>query len=63
MDNFYFESSMLDAIFSPDATKNSLKSDSHLPKNLHYLLQRKPFKNDEKSFLFYLENSLYSSDV
>ena len=33
------------------------KSDSHLPKYIYiYLLQRKPFKNDEKCFLFYLKN-------
>ena len=32
-----------------------LKSDSYLPKNFFYLLQWKPFKNDEKCFLFVLK--------
>ena len=32
-----------------------LKLDSHLPKNLCNLLDRKPFKNDEKCFYFVLK--------
>ena len=42
-----------------------LKSDSHLPKKkkLHYLLHWKPFKNDEKCFLFYLKSSFRSQDI
>ena len=35
-----------------------LKSDSHLPKQLFYLLLSKPFKNDEKSFLVHLKGIL-----
>ena len=45
-------------------TQNDLKSDSQLPKNfLFYLLHRKPFKNDEKCFLFHLTSSFGSQDV
>ena len=41
-----------------------LKSDSHLPKKFRfYLLQWKPFKNDEKCFLFHLKNSFRSKDI
>ena len=40
-----------------------LKSDSHLPKKLIYLLQWKPLKNDEKCFLFHLKNSPRSQDI
>ena len=29
-----------------------LKSESHLPRNLYYLLDWKPFRNDQKCFLF-----------
>ena len=36
-------------------TRTRLKSDSHLPKKLLYLLQWKPFKNDEKCFLFHVK--------
>ena len=32
-------------------------------KNLCYLLDWKPFKNDEKCFLFHLENSICSQDI
>ena len=41
----------------------SLKSNSHLPKKLLYLLQWKTFKSDEKCFLFYSKNSPRSQDV
>ena len=41
----------------------SLKSDSHLAKKLCYLLDWKPFKNDEKCFLFHLESSFCSQDI
>ena len=37
--------------------------DSHLPETLLYLLQWKPFKNDEKCFLFHLRNSPCSQDM
>ena len=40
-----------------------LKSDSHPPKKLFYLLQQKPFKNDEKCFLFHRKSSLPSQDI
>ena len=40
-----------------------LKSDSHLPKQLFYLVQRKPFKNNEKCFLFHLKSSFRSQDI
>ena len=40
-----------------------LKSDSHLLKNLFYLRQYKPFKNDEKCFLFHLKSSFCSQDI
>ena len=41
---------------------NWLKSDSHLPKNLCYLLHLKPFQNHEKkkAFLFRLKSSFRS---
>ena len=35
----------------------NLKSDSHLPKKTCYLPHWKPFKNDEKCFLFHLKSS------
>ena len=31
--------------------------------NLIYLLQRKPFKNDEKYFLFHLKSSFHFQDI
>ena len=34
-----------------------LKSESHLPQNLFYLYQWKPFKNDKKLFWFHLKSS------
>ena len=40
-----------------------IKLDSHLPKKLFCLLQWKPFKNDEKWFLFHLKSSLRSQDI
>ena len=41
-----------------------LKSDSHLPKKeKHYWLQRKPFKNDKKCFLFHLKSSFPSQNI
>ena len=39
------------------------KSKSHLPKKLFYLLQCKPFKNDEKRFLFHLNSSFHSQVI
>ena len=41
----------------------SLKSDSHLPKNPFNLRQWKPFKNDEKWFLFHLKSSPPPQDI
>ena len=41
---------------------NLLKSDSHLPEKRFYLLQRQPFRNDEKCFLFHFKSSLNSQD-
>ena len=41
----------------------SLKSKSHLPKKLLYLLQRKPFKKDEKCFLFHLKSYFHTQDI
>ena len=41
----------------------NLKSYSHLPKKLFYLLQSKPFKNDENCFLFHLKSSFRSEDI
>ena len=43
--------------------KVPLKSDSHLPKNLGYLLDWKPFKNYEKCFLFRLKSFFRSQDI
>ena len=43
--------------------KRLLKSDSHLPKKLCSLLHWKPFKNDEKGFLFHLQSSFRSQDI
>ena len=41
-----------------------LKSDSDLPKkNLCYLLDWQPFKNDEKCSLFHLKSSFRSEDI
>ena len=40
----------------------TLKLDSHLSK-LFYLLQQKPFKNDEKFVLFNLKSSFRSQDI
>ena len=40
-----------------------LKSDSHLPKKLHYLLHWKPSKNNEECFLFHFKNVLCSQDI
>ena len=42
---------------------SSLKSDSHLPKNLCCLLDWKPFRNDEKCFLFHLKSFFCSQDI
>ena len=42
----------------------NLKSDSHLPKSFIFILfQGKPFKNDEKCFLFRLKSSFRSQDI
>ena len=40
-----------------------LTSDSHLPKKLFYLVQRKLFKNDENCFLFHLKSTFPSEDI
>ena len=32
-------------------------------KKMFYLLQSKPFKNDEKCFLFHFKSCLYSQDI
>ena len=40
-----------------------LKLDSHLPKKLHYLLHRKPYKNDEECSLFHLKSSFSSQYI
>ena len=40
--------------------RSSLKLDFHLPKKLFYLIQWKPFKNEENYFLFHLK-SYFSS--
>ena len=40
-----------------------LKSHSHLPKKLCYLLDWKPFKSDENCFLFHLKMSFLSQDI
>ena len=39
------------------------KSDSYLPKEFVLFAFRKPFKNDEKCFLFHLKSSLRSQDI
>ena len=39
-----------------------LRSDPHLPKKI-FLLERKPFKDDRKCFLFHLIISLCSQDI
>ena len=41
----------------------TLKSGSHLFKNICYLLQLKPFENNEKCFLFHLKTSFRSYDI
>ena len=41
----------------------NLMSDSHLPKKLCYLLHWKPFKIDEKCFLFHVKSSFGSWDI
>ena len=41
----------------------SLKWDSHLQKDLCYLLHWKPFKSDEKCFLFHFNSSFHSQDI
>ena len=42
----------------------SLRSDSLIfLKKLFYLLQWKPFKNDERCFLFHLKSSILSQDI
>ena len=41
-----------------------LKSDSRLPKKIFFfLLQWKPFKNDEKCFLFHLKNYFHPPGI
>ena len=61
----YYEMCVNDFLSSFTIFLNAvLKSDSHLPKkNLFYLLQCKPFKNDEKCFLFHLKISFRSQDI
>ena len=41
----------------------NLKSDSTFQKKLCHLLHWKPFKDDEKCFLFYLKSSFRSQDI
>ena len=45
-----------------NSNKSSLKSHSHHPKNC-YLLDWKPFKNDEKCLLFHLKSSFRSQVI
>ena len=45
------------------APRCSLKPDCHFPKKLFYFLQWKPFKNDEKCFLFHLKSCSHSQDI
>ena len=40
-----------------------LQSDSHFKKKSFYLLQWKPFKNNETCFLFHLKSSFHSQDT
>ena len=40
-----------------------LKSDSHLPKKMSDFLHWKPFKNDEKCFLFHRKSSFRSQGI
>ena len=50
-------------IFENEVKTFYLNSNSHLPKKkMRYLLQWKPFKNDEKCFLFHLKSSFRSQD-
>ena len=56
-------SSTLTAVKPSVESMETLKSDSHLPKKLFYLLQSKPFKNDEKSFLFHIKSAFHSQDI
>ena len=37
----------------------NLNSDSKIPKQMCYLLDRNPFRNDEKLFLFHLKGSFF----
>ena len=46
-----------------DNTFTVLKSDSHLPKKLCYLLHWKTFKNHDKCFLFHLKISFRFQDI
>ena len=46
-----------------DSSVSSSKLDSHLPKKLVLLLQRKPFKKDEKCFLFHIKSFFRSQDI
>ena len=39
--------------------QNHLKSDSHLPKKLSYLLQYKLFENNKKFFFFFILKVLF----
>ena len=54
--NKYFTRFSFVMLHSESCNNYCLKSDSHLPKKLCYLLNWKPFKNDEKSFLFHLKS-------
>ena len=40
-----------------------LKSDPHTPNKLFYLLQWKPFRTDDKCFLFHLKRFFCSQDI
>ena len=54
---------LIDIFMLSTLTKLKLKLDPHLPKNIFYLLQWKPFKNDEKCFLFHFESSFQSQHI
>ena len=46
-----------------DETNRKLNYIVTFQKKLCHLLHRKPFKNDEKCFLFHLKSSFHSQDI
>ena len=63
-DNYFYKYIYLFQFLCSMKSVFLLKSDSHRPKKkLCYLLDWKPFKNDEKRFLFQLESSFRSQDI